>query len=66
MCSGYQYEIDTILLHFQKAYYWYQIILNTNHNSHVFDFKKVEIDMMHLMFCCVRPVGHKYKRINGS
>ncbi len=25
MCSGYQYEIHTILLHFQRAFHWYQI-----------------------------------------
>ncbi len=34
--------------------------------SHVFDFKIVEIDMMHLMFCGVHPVGRRYEKINGS
>ena len=30
------------------------------------DLKKVEADMMHLMFYCVRPVGNRYEKINGS
>ncbi len=30
MCSGYQHVINTILLHFQRAFRWYQILLRTS------------------------------------